>query len=348
MSQASAISARDPRLDLLRIAGSVAVVCVHAAGATVFARADQRDLTWWVANLTDSVSRWCVPVFVMVTGALLLRPSRDESLARFYRTRLSKLLPPVLFWSAFYIALRSYIDGRFDAQDAWNRFVQGTPHFHLWYLYMLLGLYFVTPWLKRAVAQASDKELKAMAWAGLGLASIASMANRFHGVQPTTFLALFVPYIPYLLMGHWFARRATAPAPGNTGSWMLAATCAVVIAASAWALVPVLGTRGIDVAYEFLNPMAILFAVAVFGLGMSATVESPRALAAIAFLAPLTFGVYLIHPFWLTFLYKFGVHGGAFHPLVGMPATVVGALALSAASVFAMSKIPYLRAVVPG
>lgn len=346
MSHTSAMAARDPRLDLLRIAASVAVVCVHAAGATVMARAPQRDMAWWVANLMDSASRWCVPVFVMVTGALLLRPSRDESTSRFYRARYSKLLPPLVFWSVFYIALRSYIDGRFDPQDAWSRLVHGAPHFHLWYLYMLLGLYFVTPWLKRAAAHAGDGELKAMAWAGLGLASITLLSNHFHGVQPTIFIGLFVPYVPYLLMGHWFARQTASPS--RAGGWALAAGCAGLIAFSTWALEPALGMRGIDMVYEYLNPLVIVFSMAVFGLGLSARVTSPRALAAIGVLAPLTFGIYLVHPFWLTFLYKFGVHGGAFHPLAGMPATVAAALVLSAASVFVLSKIPYLRAVVPG
>src|SRR3954447_23076195 len=77
-------------LDLARVLAIGAVLAVHEAGAAVGARrpGEPADPAWWAANVLDAASRWCVPVFVMVSGALLLDPRRTERPREFYRRRL--------------------------------------------------------------------------------------------------------------------------------------------------------------------------------------------------------------------------------------------------------------------
>lgn len=58
---------------------------------------------WWISNVYDSISRWGVPVFVMVSGALLLDTSKQEGILTFYKKRLSKIFIPIIFWTAFYL-----------------------------------------------------------------------------------------------------------------------------------------------------------------------------------------------------------------------------------------------------
>ena len=332
---------RDPRLDLLRIVAAVAVVCIHVTSPVVSQRAELRDGGWWVGNLADSFSRWCVPVFVMVSGALMLSASRSVGILAFYKARARKLLVPLLFWSVFYVALRAYIDGQLEPGDALSRVARGLPHFHLWYVFMLLGLYVFVPFLQRFVAASSRSELHAFAWIGFGLAGICLVTDRLNETVPNTFVGLFVPYIPYLVLGHLLASE---PAHGrSTGRWITVVAGSVAIALASYLLYPVVGPRAWDAMYEYLNPVVVLVSVAVFRLGMSSSIDSK----AVRWLAPLTFGIYLIHPFWLMVLYKVGLHGSTIHPTVGIPATMALALGLSTTSVWAMSRLPYLRAVVP-
>jgi surface polysaccharide O-acyltransferase-like enzyme len=345
MTQAVAAGSRDARLDVLRIVATVAVVVIHVSGAVVAARASMRDLGWWVGNVADAMSRFAVPVFVMVTGSLLLGSPRQQTPAEFYRARFGKLLVPLVFWSVFYLCMRAYIDGRFDAERAVVRLATGTPHFHLWYLYMLAGLYVVTPFLKRLVQVSSHREILFLAVAGVSMAGVVLMADRLAGAQPPLFVSLFVPYIPYLLLGYLLVKR-DLPIP-SLHLWVAALACTAAIAIGLYLLVPSLDSRAWDLMYENLSPLVTILSVAVFLLGLRANVRSASWRAVVEALAPLTFGIYLIHPFWLMFLYKFGLSGETFHPLAGVPLTVAAALLLSGASVAVLVKIPFARAVVP-
>src|SRR5690606_15327951 len=59
---------------------------------------------WWASNVYDSLLRSCVPLFLMLTGALLLR--KEEPLHDFFSRRFSRIVPPFLFWSFFYLGWR--------------------------------------------------------------------------------------------------------------------------------------------------------------------------------------------------------------------------------------------------
>lgn len=90
-------------LDNSRIIAIYAVVFLHVSAGVVIGN-DVGTEYWWVGNVYDSAVRWCVPVFVMISGALLLDPNKQEDLATFYTKRLSRILVPIIFWSAFFLA----------------------------------------------------------------------------------------------------------------------------------------------------------------------------------------------------------------------------------------------------
>ena len=60
-----------------RIVAIFSVVCLHIAAYAVL-NAELGTANWWSGNFYDAATRWCVPVFVMVSGALLLEPRPQE------------------------------------------------------------------------------------------------------------------------------------------------------------------------------------------------------------------------------------------------------------------------------
>ena len=134
-----------PQLDLLRIAAA-AVVCLHVSAGVVLNPLDTLP-QWWAGNIGDAASRWSVPLFVMVSGALLLNDNRSFTPMQFYTRRAARLLIPTIFWSALYLAYR-----RFNSHTGLAEFLEdtakGDPYFHMWFLYMIAGLYAVTPLLR--------------------------------------------------------------------------------------------------------------------------------------------------------------------------------------------------------
>lgn len=90
-------------LDNSRIIAIWAVIFLHVAGFFVVSE-PIGSTYWWIGSAYDAITRWCVPVFVMISGALLLDSSKQEALGVFYRKRMVRILWPLVFWSVFYLA----------------------------------------------------------------------------------------------------------------------------------------------------------------------------------------------------------------------------------------------------
>ena len=95
--------------DALRVVAALLVVTAHIALGLLYFSPPERPLSWFdwhFAAAINSSARWIVAGFVMVSGAFLLNPARDEPPALFYRKSLSRIGIPLLFWSAFYTTIR--------------------------------------------------------------------------------------------------------------------------------------------------------------------------------------------------------------------------------------------------
>src|SRR5947209_17248353 len=83
--------------DAIRILGTVAVVVGHVSDLRLFSD-KVLDRDWWVCNVWDCLTRWAVPCYIMLSGALLLDPARGETPRDFYRKRLARIGVPLVFW----------------------------------------------------------------------------------------------------------------------------------------------------------------------------------------------------------------------------------------------------------
>src|SRR5437868_4695382 len=90
--------------DYARVIGTVAVICQHVAHrSTLVAPWNPESPTRWSIMALEAACRWAVPVFVMLSGALLLDPDRKETPKAFYRKRFWRVGIPLVFWSTFYV-----------------------------------------------------------------------------------------------------------------------------------------------------------------------------------------------------------------------------------------------------
>ena len=104
----SAPSRRRWDYDLLRVASMVGVVYLHTAAGAL------RQLgtpLWHFSNLISSLATAAVPLFFMLSGALLLSHPRTAELGTLFRRRLPKVLIPLLAWSGVVIALAGVLSG---------------------------------------------------------------------------------------------------------------------------------------------------------------------------------------------------------------------------------------------
>src|SRR5947209_18818104 len=78
-------------LDVLRAAAIFLVLLTHTA-APVLKASPLGSVNWLAACIYNAASRCCVPLFVMISGALLLEPGKTESLGAFFRKRVLKVV----------------------------------------------------------------------------------------------------------------------------------------------------------------------------------------------------------------------------------------------------------------
>lgn len=202
-----------PNFDAIRLFATVAIVLLHTAANGVN-RLTLASNDWWLANLIDSACRAGVPLFLMLSGALLLNRSHQTA-TQFYQNRLQKLALPLLLWSLFYLAwsaLKAQIKQQpYGLETATEQLLSGAPYFHLWFIYMLLGVYLLLPVLRRFWQQLTPPQQTLFCLLGI------TLQQSLHGLYfllawPEPPWPLWaIGYLPYLLLGAWLTR------PQNTG-----------------------------------------------------------------------------------------------------------------------------------
>lgn len=167
-------------IDMLRVAACILVVFAHCCDPFV-AHFDANLEMFLTGVFAGSLARPCVPLFAMMTAALLLPIGEGTTLNSFYKKRIGRILPPLVFWSialpliAFFyftvmnpetanpqLSVADYTAGTLAQRlytFIFNFNFDTTP---LWYLYMLIGLYIIMPIINSWLVQATQKEIKTL------------------------------------------------------------------------------------------------------------------------------------------------------------------------------------------
>lgn len=146
---------RNFKYDLIRTIAIIFVVFVHALGLVNKAVVQNMPFGKLIQSIYDIVNGG-VPLFIMISGALLL--GKVEPVGDFFRKRMNKILLPFLLWSFVCCTIHYVQDGGRSVIECLTSFVAklmtGDIHTIYWYVYMIIGLYLITPFL-RVVVQSN-------------------------------------------------------------------------------------------------------------------------------------------------------------------------------------------------
>src|SRR5258708_2299044 len=143
--------------DLIRIISIFLVVLLHTSASLLYQWSEIPIGYWWAANFYDSFSRVSVPLFVMLSGALLL--GKQESYSTFFSKRLIRILLPWIFWTGIYVIWAMTFHGELiHSFTEFKRLVIETFFGGFWFLGMLVGVYILTPIWRLFVQKAVAKD----------------------------------------------------------------------------------------------------------------------------------------------------------------------------------------------
>lgn len=330
----------------LRVTATISVILLHVASTVLYKYSQVPISHWWIGNIYDSIVRFSVPMFLMITGALLL--GKQHSYPLFLKKTVVRILFPFVFWTAIYI-IYNFMEppqffGKLETQTNFDWVIQQIrdgSSYHLWYVYMLIGLYITIPLLNKLIIGVKKKYLLLFLIVWVIFITFSTSKNSAYNFEWNLWYIL--GYLGYLVLGYYLSII-------NTKHKIVTILAGVVFFIGIF--ITAYGTfyfTEMDGAfhklyYAYLTPNVLLMTASLFVLmknvdiNLSGVLKKTRDL-----IDKHSYGIYLSHILVLNYLTMYGVEWDLFHPIIGIPLTTISTLSIAVTIVYLINKIPFAK-----
>ena len=207
---------KDKRIGLstLRILCMVGVILLHSVSNGL--RVDFMEPRWQIINIASSFATCSVPLFFMLSGAVILSSKNTYSIEYTLKKRLPRLFIPLFAWSVVYIIISAYMDFYnrgvpIELNNIFNSiksFFNKESAVHFWFMYYLIPMYLIAPFLKSAIDNSPEKTFKYII--NLWLIMITFRTLSKYGFQEIAFIkniGFISGYGGYFLLGKYLIDR---------------------------------------------------------------------------------------------------------------------------------------------
>lgn len=289
-------------ISLLRIVAIVAVLFSHACSTLTeniemfTLSSNQRvffEICW---NLT----KWAVPCFFIITGALLLNSSREITIKNCLLKYARRMVLALFIFGIPFAIMEIFFDTRTLSLsmigESILRVINGESFGHLWYLYILIGIYLALPFLKLFVNHCSRKLLEYTLIILFIFDFCIPFLNSMLGLTIAFTLPIGTYAIFYVLLGKYLSDGYPKwlSNPAVTGS---AVACIVILVS-----VVSMSNGPVGILMNYTSPVNAVCTISVYSMFSKVRYECSERMWRID---RLCFGVYLIHPVFIHFTYKF-------------------------------------------
>jgi surface polysaccharide O-acyltransferase-like enzyme len=356
VGQAAAIQTQGRRFrafpDVAKVAAIFAVVTVHTCAGPNEQLGILTDATWTATTAVETFTRWCVPIFIMVSGMLLLQSrTAAQSPRSFYARRASRIVIPLVGWTIFYRAFIEHTGPHANFEETVQAIYSGQPYYHLYFLFVIAGLYMICPYLARGIDGLSQRQLAALTVTTLIVCFLWTGVSPWLPPTGSNAFSIFAPYVGYFLAGCWLG-RVRLDRQLVLGAVMIFCLVGVASTLATYEFAHISTPLDWRYLYGYTTPTVMVMSLAVFVALRWACERREEAvpikhMVALHYVGEATFGIFLIHPFFLTlWLEHYPQPIEALHLLWWLPATVIGLIAVSFICTILMKQIPGLRRLV--
>lgn len=348
---------REDFLDVLRVAATIAVIVLHTiTGVMDATNMNEYPFEKTVFLVMLDLITWCVPIFVLISGYLFLRPEKKITYGLMMRKYCRRIVLALLVFGVPYALIelvltrRSFSLGMFG--EALWMVATGRTWSHMWYLYLILFLYLITPILKRLLVKMPKRVTYALlVFLFLGSSFFPYLkkllAWEWMLVLPDAGIYLF-----YYICGYLFVIGKCKEDDEKNGKyiednkkkwnrdWKMICLLFLFIG---MVMSRIVGEYHVQMAYNYP------FMVAVSCLLMSVTSKREyffreKKMEGVRWISRLSFTIYLIHPVFLNVLYK-GLHISLLDFPIGISLPVISVMVffVSIGMAYCLQKIPFLR-----
>lgn len=286
--------------DLLRIVACFFVVLLHSAAMGLY----KTNESWAVLNVIDSFTRVSVPLFIMLSGALLFRPTPDAPVTVI--KRIIKILACLFFWSAIY-TWRDKDSELIVSMSFISDVLNGPVKYHLWYLYAVVGMYISIPILSVAYHASTKKNttIYLLVWyvtsAYLTLKYLLGTTNN---IVSSFSLSYFGEITGYLVLGKFIYDTVDTGRINIRPSLLLLAYILLSSATSIFVYILSSSSDSLDLSlYSYISPLTIIAASCFFALTAQVGKRLLKYEKVIKSIASTTLGIYCTHILLVDYFY---------------------------------------------
>jgi surface polysaccharide O-acyltransferase-like enzyme len=343
---------RELPVDLIRTVAIVLVILLHASTesySNVELMSAQSVQIWAASNFYDSIARVCIPLFVMLGGALLLQPSKaDEPLRQFYKKRWNRLGLPFIFWGIIYFAWASLVNGKQLSLQSVTQGILTGPYYQFWFLYLIVGLYLLTPILRAALKNVNRPVLEyTLAVWFIGTA-VMPLLTLFGSYYLNANFFIFTGWLGYYVLGAYLTRvnvKRSLLYIGFIGGllWTIVGS---------YLIVALVGERFSQFFYDGFSVNMIVASASLFLLMLMVPPQTliakyPRGSRVLKIVSANTLPIFLFHVIVLESL-QYGFFGftlgvTSMNPFIAIPLSTALTLLICLAVIVPLKRIPHVK-----
>jgi len=286
-------------LDLLKVISAFAVIIIHVLSPVV---------AFYSENITSGeliiyktikyFCSWAVPCFVMITGALLLNTNKEIGYKLLLRKYLLRIIYAIILFGFFYAWLEIIFNEKtislFQLPIVFYNILTNKLWDHMWYLYMLIGLYLILPILKGFIRNVRDSDfifiLIVLFISNSILPWVTSLFNISLGIQIQTASI----YIFYTLIGYYLSINKKINKKLSLILIFIPLVFDFLISCN------ICKWTNYSNEFSYNSPMVVMMAIGIFSLIQNYTKKSRL----VNQIARISFAIYLIHPLYINIVLK--------------------------------------------
>ena len=333
-------------VDLLRIIAAFCVIVVHVYaysqgpnGLTVGSK------QWIEGNVWPDAIRWALDVFILISGAVFLR--RDFEIKTIYTKYIKRILVAYIIWGALY----ALIVDRVTSVKAFVRAVV-LGHAHMWYCPMIIGLYMITPLLRKWVKDIKLTEYFLLisfiavsvlpsingVTGAMGNPKIDYFKELMNGFWANMNLDFLLGYVFFYVLGYYLAEKEFSNIQRKV--LYILGIIGVVVESAGTIIWSTAKGESVSAFMGNFSVCSVISAIAVFVFAK----YNFKTNKIINKIAGLTFGIYMVHMGTIELLVKyFDITVYRINALIYIPLVAVLILAISTLVSFIISFIPVLK-----
>lgn len=338
--------------DLLRIIACFGVIMIHAP---IFSQMDNYDINSFAYQSSyfwSILSRWAVPIFLMLTSIMFLNPKKDININKMFKKNILRLLLSYVLWSSLYSLYNILVIKNIYASSVFITFFDGcfSGDLHMWYILMLIGIYISLPIFKNILQNIDDKILDYWIIAMFFFTSFIPFLGKLDIKFFSSLLLIWNDYIDinfltgytiYILLGYSLEYKNITKKQKKIIYIMsvigFSFTILFTIGSSLVTGKP-FGVLG----YFYPNILFYSLGVILFFKDTISKISLKKEMIIVK-LSSFTYGIYLSHVLILKILYKFGINISMAHPFISIPLVSLITFIIGSIITFILTKIPIIN-----